>query len=176
MGRAYILGTETGRRLKIYLGAKAKLKVSTRGEGVYLDGEKHDGCPVIDPNSYELQTVDFVLNPGFLETSANLTAQRESVETTPEKVNETMAQASKEGENGMTIDMDKYVQKLEAKIEALEAKNEALTQELNSKKEALLESKFIELCDCNMFVSYQVFENYSCYLESFKKINDNKKL
>jgi len=40
----------------------------------------------------------------------------------------------------------------------------------------LIESKFIELCDCNMFVSYQVFENYSFYLESFKKINDNKKL
>ena len=143
MGRAYILGTETGRRLKIYLGAKAKLKVSTRGEGVYLDGEKHDGCPVIDPNSYELQTVDFVLNPGFLETSANLTAQRESVETTtPEKVNETMAQASKEGENRM--DMEKYVAKLEEKIAALEAKNESLGEELKSKEKELLQSQFVE--------------------------------
>lgn len=143
MGRAYILGTETGRRLKIYLGAKAKLKVSTRGEGVYLDGEKHDGCPVIDPNSYELQTVDFVLNPGFLETSANLTAQRESVETTtPEKVNETMAQASKEGENRM--DMEKYVAKLEEKIATLEAKNESLGEELKSKEKELLQSQFVE--------------------------------
>jgi len=143
MGRAYILGTETGRRLKIYLGAKAKLKVSTRGEGVYLDGEKHDGCPVIDPSSYELQTVDFVLNPGFLETSANLTAQRESVETTtPEKVNETMAQASKEGENRM--DMDKYVAKLEEKIATLEAKNESLSEELKSKEKELLQSQFVE--------------------------------
>lgn len=144
MGRAYILGTETGRRLKIYLGAKAKLKVSTRGEGVYLDGETHDGCPVIDPNSYELQTVDFVLNPGFLETSANLTAQRESVEQTPKKVNETIAHASKEGEEIMTLDMEKYVQKLEAKIEALEAKNETLSEELKSKEKELLQSQFVE--------------------------------
>jgi len=36
----------------------------------------------------------------------------------------------------------------------------------------LIESKFIELCNCKMFVSNKVFENYSCYLESFKKIND----
>lgn len=144
MGRAYILGTETGRRLKIYLGAKAKLKVSTRGEGVYLDGETHDGHPVIDPDSYELQTVDFVLNPGFLETSANLTAQKENVEHAPKKVNETIAQASKEGEEIMTLDMEKYVQKLEAKIEALEAKNESLSEELKSKEKELLQSQFVE--------------------------------
>ena len=111
MGRAYILGTETGRRLKMYLGAKAKLKVSTRGEGIYLEGETHNGCPIIDPASYELQTVDFVLNPGFMETSANLTAQRESVEGTIKKVNEA-AHASKEGEKIMSLDMETYVQEL----------------------------------------------------------------
>lgn len=144
MGRAYILGTETGRRLKIYLGAKAKLKVSTRGEGTYLQGQFHDGCPVIDPDTYELQTVDFVLNPGFLETSANLTAQKECVEITPKKVNETMALESKEGEKRMTLDMEQYVQKLEAKIEALEAKNEALSNELQSKEKELLQSQFTE--------------------------------
>lgn len=38
----------------------------------------------------------------------------------------------------------------------------------------LIESKFIELCDCKMFVPYKVFENYCYYLESFKKINHNK--
>ena len=143
MGRAYILNTQRGRDLKTYLGAKAKLKVSTRGEGVYLEGETHDGCPVIDPSSYELQTVDFVLNPGFMETSAKLTtAQRESVEETP-KISEA-SHASKEGEKIMTLDMDKYVQKLEAKIEALEAKNEALNEELKSKDKELLEKQFIE--------------------------------
>lgn len=38
----------------------------------------------------------------------------------------------------------------------------------------LIESKFIELCNCEMFVSNNAFENYSCYLESFKRINDNQ--
>lgn len=138
MGRAYILDTPKGRLLKTYLGAKSKLKVSTRGEGVYLDGQTHDGHPIIDPNTYELQTVDFVLNPGFLETSAKLTTQKEDFTPETKQVNE----EKKEGENSM--DMDKYVQKLESKIEALEAKNESLTIELNSKKEELLKSKFIE--------------------------------
>ena len=166
MGRAYILGTETGRRLKTYLGAKAKLKVSTRGEGVYLDGETHDGCPVIDPNSYELQTVDFVLNPGFMETNAKLTvSQRESVEEAPKMVNEA-SHASKEGEQIMTLDMDKYVQKLEAKIEALEAKNEALNEELKSKDKELLEKQFIESAEIK-----KINEQF----EPFKKMNVSAK-
>ena len=38
----------------------------------------------------------------------------------------------------------------------------------------LIENKFIELCNCKMFVSDKVFEDYSFYLESFKKINENK--
>ena len=144
MGRAYILNTETGRRLKIYLGATCKLKVSTRGEGVYLDGETHDGCPVIDPNSYELQTVDFVLNPGFLETSANLTAQRESVEQTPEKVNEKIAQTSNKGEKIMAFDMENYVQELKEKLSALETENKSLKEELNTKEKELLQKQFVE--------------------------------
>ena len=37
----------------------------------------------------------------------------------------------------------------------------------------LIENKFIELCNCKMFVSNNIFENYSFYLESFKKINEN---
>jgi hypothetical protein len=72
MGRAYILNTPTGQLLKTYLGAGCKLKVSTRGEGLYKEGETYEGCPVVDDDSYELQTADFVINPGFLETSATL--------------------------------------------------------------------------------------------------------
>lgn len=139
MGKALILDTPKGRLLKTYLGAKSKLKVSTRGEGVYLDGETKDGHPIIDPDTYELQTVDFVLNPGFLETSAKLTTQKEDF--TPETKQVEITQ-TKEGENGM--DAEKYIQKLEAKVEALEAKNESLSEELKSKEKELLESKFVE--------------------------------
>ena len=146
MGRAYILNTEAGRNLKIYLGATSKLKVSTRGEGVYLDGQYHDGCPVIDPDTYDLQTVDFVLNPGFLETSANLTAQKESVEEAPkaEKVNETIAHAKKEGEVRMSFDMDTYVQELKEELKELRSENKSLKEEINAKDKQLLEKQFVE--------------------------------
>lgn len=167
MGRAYILGTETGRRLKTYLGAKAKLKVSTRGEGVYLDGETHDGCPVIDPSSYELQTVDFVLNPGFLETSAKLSTQRESVEETPKKVNETAAQnASKEGENRMTLDLDAYVRELKEELAAVKAENKSLNEELKIKDKELLEKQFVESAEIK-----KISEAY----EPFKKMKVSAK-
>ena len=165
MGRAYILGTETGRRLKIYLGAKAKLKVSTRGEGVYLDGETHDGCPIIDPTSYELQTVDFVLNPGFMETSAKLTAQRESVEETPKKVNEA-AHASKEGEKIMTLDMETYVQELKEELKSLKAENKSLSEELKTKEKELLEKTFTESAEIK-----KINEAYA----PFKKMNVSAK-
>ena len=140
MGRAYIIDTPKGRLLKTYLGAKSKLKVSTRGEGVYLDGETHDGYPIIDPDTYELQTVDFVLNPGFMETSAKLTtAQKEDFTPQLEQVNKA---TKKEGENRM--DAEKYIQKLEDEIKELKTENKSLSEELKSKETALLESKFTE--------------------------------
>ena len=165
MGRAYILGTETGRRLKMYLGAKAKLKVSTRGEGIYLEGETHNGCPIIDPASYELQTVDFVLNPGFMETSANLTAQRESVEGTIKKVNEA-AHASKEGEKIMTLDMETYVQELKEELKSLKAENKSLSEELKTKEKELLEKTFTESAEIK-----KINEAYA----PFKKMNVSAK-
>ena len=53
MGRAYILNTPTGQLLKTYLGAGCKLKVSTRGEGMYKEGCTYNGCPVVDDDSYD---------------------------------------------------------------------------------------------------------------------------
>lgn len=149
MGRALILNTEAGRNLKIYLGATSKLKVSTRGEGVYLDGQLHDGRPVIDPDTYELQTVDFVLNPGFLETSANLTVQKESVDeaqvtTTKTVSEENIALAKKEGETSMPMDMDAYVAELKEELKALKAENKSLTEELKSKDKELLLKNYEE--------------------------------
>lgn len=139
MGRAYILDTPKGRLLKTYLGAKSKLKVSTRGEGVYLDGKLHDGYPIIDPDTYELQTVDFVLNPGFLETNARLTTQKENFTPEIKQVNETTIE---KGDN--TMDMDKYVTELKEQISELKAENKTLSEELKSKEKELLESKFEE--------------------------------
>ena len=143
MGRAYILDTPQGRLLKTYLGAKSKLKVSTRGEGVYLDGQFHDGCPIIDPDTYELQTVDFVLNPGFMETNAKLTVKPEIKQEnfTPEPKQQVHEQSTKE-EGDYVMDAEKYIQKLEEELKELKSENKSLSEELKSKEHALLESQF----------------------------------
>jgi len=169
MGRAAILNTQKGRDLKTYLGANAKLKVSTRGEGVYLDGQFHDGCPIIDPDSYELQTVDFVLNPGFLETSAKLTAQKESVDEAQKtniKVSESSVLTKKEGEQRMQLDMESYVAELKEELKSLKEENKSLTEELKAKDKELLLKQYEESAEVK-----KISEAY----EPFKKIGASAK-
>lgn len=76
IGEALILDTPAGRGLNTLLKAGSKLFVSSRALGRFK-GEKN-GLPVVDENSYQLQTFDFVIDPGFLEANPNL---KESLET-----------------------------------------------------------------------------------------------
>ena len=150
MGRAYILNTPTGQLLKTYLGAGCKLKVSTRGEGLYKEGATHDGCPVVDDDSYELQTADFVINPGFLETSATLKEQYEKVskeefnKKQQKIIDETIAHVKKEGEKRMTLDMNAYVQELREELKSAKAEIKSLSEELKAKDKELLQKEFVE--------------------------------
>lgn len=142
MGRAYILGTPTGHLLKVYLGAGCKLKTSTRGEGNYKDGVFHDGCPVVDDDTYDFQTVDFVLNPGFLETSAVLKESYNLSKNIDQKqVQETLAYVKKEGEKRMTLDIDAYVADLKQDLKEAKAENKSLNEQLQVKNNELLQSK-----------------------------------
>lgn len=72
MGKAYILNTDSGKNLYIYIKAGAKLKTSSRARGKFQENEKKDGLPVVDSSSFYLETFDFVINPGFEETTAEL--------------------------------------------------------------------------------------------------------
>lgn len=147
MGRAYILNTPTGNLLKTYLGAGCKLKVSSRGEGMYSESVTKDGHPVIDPNSYELQTFDFVLNPGFLETNAQLKEEYDRVTKSPilnEEI-KTVINHVKKGEiSKMTLDTEKYIQELKEELAAVKAENKSLTESLNAKEKELLQKQFVE--------------------------------
>jgi cell fate (sporulation/competence/biofilm development) regulator YlbF (YheA/YmcA/DUF963 family) len=67
IGEALILATEAGKNLLTYLKAGAQLKVSSRASGDYKQGEMHNNMPVMDENSYILETFDFVMDPGFLK-------------------------------------------------------------------------------------------------------------
>lgn len=170
MGRAYILNTPTGNLLKTYLGAGCKLKVSTRGEGTYKEGCYHEGYPVIDDDTYELQTVDFVLNPGFLETNATLKEAynhiQQDIQSTKKEINETIKHITKEGEHQMTLDFDAYVQELKDEKKALKAEIESLKEELKAKDKELLQKQFNESAEVK-----KLKEAYA----PFKKMNVSAK-
>ena len=70
MAEYLLLNTPAGRVLNTTIRAGSKLSVSTRGSGDY-DGE-HEGMPQVDPESFTLDRIDFVVNPGFLNARPDL--------------------------------------------------------------------------------------------------------
>ena len=69
---ALVVNTPAGRVLNTFLRAGSKLYVSTRASGDILPNQLHEGLPIVDPSTYHLEGVDFVLEPGFLNASPNL--------------------------------------------------------------------------------------------------------
>lgn len=65
-GRLEILDTEAGRNLKAGYEAGLPIYVSTRGAGK-LKRTMGEGLDVVDKHNYFFETVDIVLDPGFLE-------------------------------------------------------------------------------------------------------------
>jgi hypothetical protein len=81
MGKLLILNTDAGRNLKTYMsveyqGRRSKLRISSRAAGEYKDGVTHDGLPVVDEESFSLDTFDVVKEPGFIETNLNLATDK----------------------------------------------------------------------------------------------------
>lgn len=67
-----ILNTPAGRNLYTLMKAGSRIKISTRAQGQFLEGETHNGLPIVDPASFILETLDFVIEPGFIETDPRL--------------------------------------------------------------------------------------------------------
>jgi hypothetical protein len=63
MGEILVLNTPSGRVLNAYLRGGVKFPVSSRGYGGFRNG-KRDGAPIIDEDTFELETFDFVRVPG----------------------------------------------------------------------------------------------------------------
>lgn len=165
MGRCYILNTPAGNFLKTYLGAGCKLKVSTRGLGT-LSNDMKDGCPIVESSTYELQTVDFVINPGFLETNPklmeaynNIPAQEKSLivenvqkEKGERKMNEeTIMRELKEQRDEykqeaqslreQLVEKEKMIATLTSEKSNKDSINESLTNEAETMKKSLIESE-----------------------------------
>jgi len=83
-----ILDTPAGRILNTILRSGSRPYVSTRAFGSFLNETKDwNGrkVPVLNPNDFYLESIDFVINPGFLETDPQLV---ESLEQDIKKLQE----------------------------------------------------------------------------------------
>lgn len=72
MGEALIINTEKGRALNTLLRLGSKWCVSSRATGKFLPTKNESGVPVVDPDSYDLQTFDFTPDPGFVDANPKL--------------------------------------------------------------------------------------------------------
>jgi len=70
IGEALILNTPAGKNLNTILQAGGSMFVSTRADGTF-EG-KHEGLPIVSPKTYNFNTVDFVLDAGFVEANPSL--------------------------------------------------------------------------------------------------------
>lgn len=101
-GELDILDTPAGRILKAMYEGGAGLYVSTRAAGRLLESTR-DGRPikVVDPSNYYINSIDFVLNPGFLQAKPAFEAVstevpqpqlHESVEETSQPITSTTSE------------------------------------------------------------------------------------
>jgi tetratricopeptide (TPR) repeat protein len=73
MGEALILNTPKGQILNKLLRLGSKWCVSSRATGRFVPGKTNEsGLPIVDPETYQLQTFDFTPDPGFVDAHPQL--------------------------------------------------------------------------------------------------------
>lgn len=136
-GEALILGTPAGRVLHTLLSAKCKLYVSSRAEGKFKGENK--GIPAVDPDSYKLQTFDFVVDPGFLEANPSL------IESLKEEFNQVLQINDEEGDINMSKELLEILTKQKIELEkSLEEAIVSLDKVKNEKSTAAAELNILK--------------------------------
>lgn len=72
MAEFLILNTPPGERLNTIFRAGSRPYVSTRASGDFLKARDSQGNQIVDPDTFALKTIDFVLDPGFLDADPEL--------------------------------------------------------------------------------------------------------
>ena len=155
MGEALILGTDAGRNLYMLLKAGAKIKISSRAYGDYVQGQFHEGMPIMDAKTYRLEGFDVVLLPGFPQTQLSVHESLKQndinnkliIESVIKRRSKSMAgdkqtKKSSKSEISLTSELRRSRAKAESqnityerKIKDLETKLEDALKELNTWKE-----------------------------------------
>lgn len=146
---ALILNTPTGKILNTIVRAGSKVFVSTRANGDFK-GKTEEGLPIVDKETFDLKTVDFVLRPGFLEASPALSEALEGLIEITEFNIEKKEGEEKMGEKTLLeevtkknlkiendlIDTEKKVDDLKDEVSILKKENTVLKDELDDLKKS----------------------------------------
>lgn len=146
IGEAIILNTPTGRILNTLLRAGCNLRVSSRANGAFK-GE-HNGMPVVDPDSYDLEGWDFVIEAGFLQANPSIAeslnslqknVNSETILKTDNCIGESMSEKTMDAKLVEHIvnenaELKKNISKLTEELEAVEADKEKLESEVEADK------------------------------------------
>lgn len=148
MGQFIILGTPAGRNLYTLMKAGCKIKTSSRASGDFKQDETYNDLPIVDENSYYLETFDFVINPGFLETNPLI---KENVDKVKKDMEKKDMEFGKELLEHVKAEKDALNESL-VKLREQKAVSEAKVTELNEKV-AILESQIKELSEAKEAVA-----------------------
>ena len=131
MGEAEILNTPAGHVLKTLLEAGVKLYVSSRGYGSFKGNDPTGKYPALDPDTYILETFDFVYDPGFLQ------AKPELVEQLRESLDKCYDDFCKLFDSKINQQKEDYDMGLEKVVESLTKEKQLLTEEIQKMKEEI---------------------------------------
>ena len=144
IGEAIILDTEAGRILNSCLRANAGIYVSSRARGELI-GNTENGIPKVNPDNYQLETFDIVLDPGFLAANPTISESLKKLSGKEEFIKETTKEQTplvdikpivrKESNMSESSTTEKVLEKsylrsseLEAKLAQTQKENKGLTE------------------------------------------------
>lgn len=130
MGEILILNSPSGQILNSLLKSGAKIPVSSRAFGEYK-GKTSEGLDIVNPDTYDLQTFDFVLNPGISTAIPNIveSLSQENLPMDPKAMLESLTQEK--------LQLNKELKGALETNEALKDKAELLESKLQTVTTAL---------------------------------------
>lgn len=116
MAEYLVLNTEPGRTLNTLLRAKSRIRVSTRANGTF-NSDRSTGSKVVDPRTFKLDRVDFVIEPGYINALPTL--------------------VESQNPNYQEEPMDKAIQILESQVNDLKTEKTQHEQSISELRESL---------------------------------------
>jgi len=127
MGEALILDTPAGKILNTVMRANAQLYTSSRAFGS-LGENGMNGVPRVNEADYELETFDFVLNPGFLQARPKIAESLQKI------IDQGKEQYNNNIDNKEITMSEKLIEKLSGEISQAKESLGAITESLENEK------------------------------------------